>query len=199
MFLPNRHFDVRLTRAEFEDMIRAQIESTIGALTRTLRSAGVEPDELDAVLLVGGSSRIPLVGRMITEALDRPTLIDAHPKYAVALGAATLAVELAPHGADPATRRTAGRRRHRLRERRRRDRRRHQHRRRQRQRSGECPRCRQRRRRRTAREARGARTGGGRRGRRRGSAGGDRARHGAGRDRRRARARPTRGGRGGAG
>jgi YVTN family beta-propeller protein len=96
VFLPNRHFDVRLTRAEFEDMIRAPVESTIGALVRTLRSAHVEPHDLGAVLLVGGSSRIPLVARMITEALDRPTLIDAHPKYAVALGAAALAAELAP-------------------------------------------------------------------------------------------------------
>ncbi len=95
VFLPNRHFDVRLTRTEFEDMIRAQVESTIGALTRTLRSANVDPDDLSAVLLVGGSSRIPLVGRMITEALDRPTLVDAHPKYAVALGAAALGAEAA--------------------------------------------------------------------------------------------------------
>ena len=45
VFLPNRHFDIRVTRAEFEDMIRAQIESTIGALTRTLRSADVEPTD----------------------------------------------------------------------------------------------------------------------------------------------------------
>ena len=102
VFLPNRHFDVRLTRGEFEDMIRAQIESTIGALTRTLRSARVEPTDLSAVLLVGGSSRIPLVAQMITAALNRPTLVDAHPKYAVALGAATLAAELGPTGAEPA-------------------------------------------------------------------------------------------------
>lgn len=91
VFLPNRHFDVRLTRAEFEDMIRAPIESTIGTLVRTLRSAQVDPNMLSAVLLVGGSSRIPLVARMISEELGRPTVVDAHPKYAVALGAATLA------------------------------------------------------------------------------------------------------------
>jgi molecular chaperone DnaK len=91
VFLPNRHFDVRLTRAEFEDMIRAPIESTIGTLVRTLRSAQVDPSQLSAVLLVGGSSRIPLVARMISEELGRPTVVDAHPKYAVALGAATLA------------------------------------------------------------------------------------------------------------
>jgi molecular chaperone DnaK len=92
VFLPHHHFDVRLTRAEFEEMIRAPIESTIGTLTRTLRSAQVAPEELSAVLLVGGSSRIPLVSRMISEELGRPTVVDAHPKYAVALGAATLAI-----------------------------------------------------------------------------------------------------------
>ena len=91
VFLPNRHFDVQLNRADFEDMIRAPIESTIGTLIRTLRSAHVDPSQLSAVLLVGGSSRIPLVSRMISEELGRPTVVDAHPKYAVALGAATLA------------------------------------------------------------------------------------------------------------
>ena len=91
VFLPNRHFDVQLTRPDFEGMIRAPIESTIGTLTRTLRSAQVDPSGLSAVLLVGGSSRIPLVSRMISEELGRPTVVDAHPKYAVALGAASLA------------------------------------------------------------------------------------------------------------
>ncbi|HEX4251759.1 MAG TPA: Hsp70 family protein [Pseudonocardia sp.] len=56
---------------------------------RSLRSAQVSPDELSAVLLVGGSSRIPLVARMLSEQLGRPTVVDAHPKYVVALGAAT--------------------------------------------------------------------------------------------------------------
>ncbi|WP_316689150.1 Hsp70 family protein [Pseudonocardia sp. H11422] len=91
VFLPGRHFDVRLARSDFEDMVRAPIESTIGTLSRTLRSAQITPDELSAVLLVGGSSRIPIVARMISDALGRPTVVDAHPKYAVALGAATLA------------------------------------------------------------------------------------------------------------
>jgi YVTN family beta-propeller protein len=95
VFLPQRHFDVRLTRSEFEDMIRAPVESTIGTLVRTLRSAQVDPSGLSAVLLVGGSSRIPLVSRMISEELGRPTVVDAHPKYAVALGAATLALAAA--------------------------------------------------------------------------------------------------------
>jgi YVTN family beta-propeller protein len=91
VFLPGRHFDVRLTRAEFEDMIRAPIESSISALTRSLSSADVSPGNLSGVLLVGGSSRIPLVARMVTEALGKPTVVDTHPKYAVALGAAAVA------------------------------------------------------------------------------------------------------------
>lgn len=91
VFLPGRHFDVRITRSDFEDLVRAPIESTIGALSRTLHSAQVQPTDLSAVLLVGGSSRIPLIARMVSAELGRPTLVDTHPKYAVALGAATLA------------------------------------------------------------------------------------------------------------
>jgi YVTN family beta-propeller protein len=91
VFLPGRHLDVRITRAEFEDMIRAPVESTIGTLARALRTADVAPGRLSAVLLVGGSSRIPLIGRMIAQELGRPTVVDAHPKHSVALGAAILA------------------------------------------------------------------------------------------------------------
>lgn len=95
VFLPGRHFDVRITRSDFEDMVRAPIESTIGALSRTLHSAQVKPTDLSAVLLVGGSSRIPLVAQMVAAELGRPTVVDTHPKYAVALGAATLASQTA--------------------------------------------------------------------------------------------------------
>ncbi len=95
VFLPGRHFDVRITRSQFEDMVRALIESTIETLLRTVESAQVEPGDLRAVLLVGGSSRIPLVARMVSAELNCPTVVDAHPKYAVALGAAELAAEAA--------------------------------------------------------------------------------------------------------
>ena len=101
VFLPGRHFDVRLTRADFEDMVRAPIESTIGALSRTLDSAQVQPKQLSAVLLIGGSSRIPLVARMVSAELGRPTVVDTHPKYAVALGAATLSDEATTAGGHP--------------------------------------------------------------------------------------------------
>jgi actin-like ATPase involved in cell morphogenesis len=98
VLLPGRHFDVRITRSDFENMIRAQIDSTLGVLSRTLESARVEPADLSAVLLVGGSSRIPLVARMVSEGLGRPIAVDAQPKYAVALGAATLAAAASAEG-----------------------------------------------------------------------------------------------------
>ena len=97
VFLPNRNFDLRITRAQFEDLVRAQVESTIGALARTLRSAQVNPAQLNAVLLVGGSSRIPLVAQTVSEVLGLRTVVDAHPKHTVALGAAALGSTIA-HG-----------------------------------------------------------------------------------------------------
>src|SRR3954447_4505253 len=90
VLLPNRHFFARLTRRDFEGMIRAPIESTIGTLVRAVHTARLDVAQLSAVLLVGGSSRIPLIERIIAEEIGRPTVADAHPKSAVALGAATV-------------------------------------------------------------------------------------------------------------
>jgi YVTN family beta-propeller protein len=91
VLLLNRRFVAQLSRREFESMIRAPIDSTIGVLVRAVHTARVKVDELSAVLLVGGSSRIPLIEQMITEETGRPTVTDTHPKYAVALGAAAVA------------------------------------------------------------------------------------------------------------
>jgi molecular chaperone DnaK (HSP70) len=91
VMLPYRHTQVRITRNEFESMIRPAITSTLEAVGRSMKSAGVAPEDLAAVLLVGGSSRIPLVSRMLSQELGRPVLIDRHPQHCVALGAATVA------------------------------------------------------------------------------------------------------------
>ena len=78
--LPGVQHEVRLTRSEFEDMVRPVISETIAALRRAVRSAEIEPAEVQAVLLVGGSSRIPIVGQMVSAELNRPVAVDAHPK-----------------------------------------------------------------------------------------------------------------------
>ena len=93
--IPGVRHDVRLTRGEFENMIRPAVNETITALRRALDSAGVQPQQVQAVLLVGGSSRIPLVGQMVSAALGRPVAVDAHPKHAIAQGAAVAAAQAA--------------------------------------------------------------------------------------------------------
>ncbi len=89
--LPNLQTEVRLTRAEFEAMIRPLLRQTVDALRRAISSADVEPGELSAVLLVGGCSRIPLISEMVGAELGRPIAVDRHPKHTVALGAAIAA------------------------------------------------------------------------------------------------------------
>src|SRR5690606_21715318 len=60
VLLPNLSSEVRITRAEFEAMIRPILGNSIDAVRRALQSARVSPEQLQSVLLVGGSSRIPL-------------------------------------------------------------------------------------------------------------------------------------------
>lgn len=104
VLLPNVQTQVRITRAEFEDMIRPILRETVDCLERALKSAGLGAAELKAVLLAGGSSRIPLVADMVRSALNRPVVSDTHPKHAVALGAARFAATAAagsPAAAPP--------------------------------------------------------------------------------------------------
>ena len=91
VMLPGKETQIRITRDEFEQRITPLLTETITALRRTLRSAKVEAGDLDRVLLVGGSSRIPLVGQLVTRELGRPVAIDADPKNAIARGAAIYA------------------------------------------------------------------------------------------------------------
>mgnify|MGYP001815022041 FL=1 len=86
----------RLTRAEFEEMIRPVLTSTVDAMRRALESASVTADRLDAILLVGGGSRIPIVAEMITNEFGRPVAVDAHPKHSIALGAARFGAGTSP-------------------------------------------------------------------------------------------------------
>ncbi|WP_051400110.1 Hsp70 family protein [Haloechinothrix halophila] len=97
VLLPSITTEVRLTRAELEAMVRPTVYVTIEALRRALESARVTAGDLHSVLLVGGSSRMPLVAQLVGSEFGCPVAVDAHPKHAVALGAALLA------GADVAS------------------------------------------------------------------------------------------------
>jgi len=101
VLLPGTVTEVRLTRAEFERMIRPALYDTVAALQRAVASAGATPEQLHSVLLIGGSSRIPLVAQLVTAELGRPVAVDAHPKHAVALGAALIAATRAATAVHP--------------------------------------------------------------------------------------------------
>ncbi len=88
VLLPTVQTDVRITRREFETLIRPSLVDSIEAMRRALHSAGVEPADVSRVLLVGGSSRVPLIAQLVSSELGRPVAVDAHPKHAIALGAA---------------------------------------------------------------------------------------------------------------
>ncbi len=107
VLLPHLQTEVRLTRAEFEQLVRPPLAETVAAMRRALDSAETAPEDVSAVLLVGGSSRIPLVAELVSDAFGRPIAVDAHPKHAIALGAAhaaALEATRAPQAerADPA-------------------------------------------------------------------------------------------------
>ncbi len=78
----------RLDRAGLEELIRPVVERTVAPCLRALRDAGLAPEALDGVVLVGGATRTPLVRRRVREIFGREPLHDVDPDTAVALGAA---------------------------------------------------------------------------------------------------------------
>ena len=101
MLLPGVDTTVTLRRREFEAMIAPRLDDSISALEAAMASAGLRSGDLAAILLVGGSSRIPLVGDMLRDRFGPLVAVDVDPLYAVARGAALAAGGGAP-AASPA-------------------------------------------------------------------------------------------------
>jgi molecular chaperone DnaK len=100
VMLPGLSTRVRMVRTELEQLVAPAIAQTVEAMRRACASAGLSADELHAVLLAGGSSRIPLVAQQVSAALDHPVTVDADPKAVVASGAA---LSIAPIVVEPST------------------------------------------------------------------------------------------------
>jgi len=81
----------RFTRAEFEALIAPIVERTVGPVRQALADAGLEPPQIDEVVLVGGSTRIPLVRRRVEEIFGKKPHSELNPDEVVALGAAVQA------------------------------------------------------------------------------------------------------------
>ncbi len=83
-----KHLDITLTRAKFEDLIKDLVDSTIKPVTQALKDAGLEAKDIDQVLLVGGSTRVPLVQEKVKEITGKEPNKGINPDECVALGAA---------------------------------------------------------------------------------------------------------------
>jgi molecular chaperone HscA len=89
-----------LTIAQFEALILPMVERTITCCTRALSDAGMGADAIDAVVMVGGSTRVPLVNRMVSAYFGKPLNNTLNPDEVVALGAAIQADILAGNNKD---------------------------------------------------------------------------------------------------
>ena len=83
-----RPFKFVLTRDDFTDLIEPLLFRTIGSIETACDEAGVEYSDLDKILLVGGSTRMPLVRESIEEETGITPSSEVHPDEAVAIGAA---------------------------------------------------------------------------------------------------------------
>ncbi len=83
--------ELELTRARLEELIGDLVRSTLGPVDQALKDAKVDGKDVSAVVLVGGSSRIPLVRRLVAERFGKDPRGGVHPDEAVALGAAVQA------------------------------------------------------------------------------------------------------------
>ncbi|MFQ6054025.1 MAG: Hsp70 family protein, partial [Candidatus Bathyarchaeia archaeon] len=103
------HLQVELARHTFEDMISGLLRSTIDSIQAALRDAELAARDIDKVLMVGGSTRIPLVSRIVEDLLGLQPHLEIDPDLCVAMGAAVQAgiiggedieaylVDVAPH------------------------------------------------------------------------------------------------------
>jgi molecular chaperone DnaK len=94
------HLEAEISRVEYENLIRPMVESTLDSVSRALQDSGKKPRDIDAVLLVGGSTRTPLVFERLSERMGAEPRQDVHPDLCVALGAGVLAARLSGSEVD---------------------------------------------------------------------------------------------------
>jgi hypothetical protein len=102
--LPGHSTTIRMSRQEFVSLVRPGLRESIAMATRAIRGAGIQPDELAAIILVGGCCRMPIVAELLQHEFDgTPIALGTHPEYDVAIG--TLLVsdggDIAAAGAVP--------------------------------------------------------------------------------------------------
>jgi molecular chaperone DnaK len=90
-----KHLQLKLTRAKFEQLVEDLLQKTVGPTKQALSDAGVDPKQIDEVVLVGGSTRIPRVQQIVKEMFGKEPHKGVNPDEVVAVGAAIQAGVLA--------------------------------------------------------------------------------------------------------
>ncbi len=90
-----KHIQMRLTRAKFEAMVEDILQRTLGPCKQALEDAKLRPEQIDAVILVGGSTRIPRVQQLVRDFFGKEPHKGVNPDEVVAIGAAIQAAVLA--------------------------------------------------------------------------------------------------------
>ena len=85
------HLSTEIERSEYEELIRPLLDRTLECVQRALDDARLTASEIDRVVLVGGSTRTPLVGELLEDRLGQPAHREVHPDLCVAMGAAVQA------------------------------------------------------------------------------------------------------------
>lgn len=91
---PRRNLRLELTRETFDELTQSLIARTIAIATDVMNASGIKPTEVDDVLLIGGTTRVPAVERSVAELFQRRPSKRINPDEAVAIGAALLADEI---------------------------------------------------------------------------------------------------------
>lgn len=90
-----KHFDLDFTRAKFEELIHDLVESTADPVNKALNDAGLTPSDINKVLLVGGSTRVPCVQKKVQELMGQEPSKNLNPDECVAIGASIQGGKLA--------------------------------------------------------------------------------------------------------
>src|SRR5687767_5695896 len=83
-----KHLQMKLTRSKFEQLVEELLQRTVGPTKQALSDAGVDPKQIDEVVLVGGSTRIPRVQQIVKEIFGKEPHRGVNPDEVVAMGAA---------------------------------------------------------------------------------------------------------------
>ena len=86
-----KHLQMKLTRAKFESLVDDLLQRTVGPVKQALSDAGLDPSQIDEIVLVGGSTRVPKVQEIVKALFDREPHKGVNPDEVVAVGAAVQA------------------------------------------------------------------------------------------------------------